>query len=104
MTTPRIIPPEVSRVQVQAADPDVSAFVSANAGSGKTYVLAQQQVDHALRQHVGLARAGIGGHEGRDVRIGGVDLHAADVGWDDAGGGHACHPILRLAILGLDVI
>ena len=29
---------------------------------------AQQQVDHALRQHIGLAGAGIGGDEGRDVR------------------------------------
>src|SRR5665647_2191147 len=49
MTSPRIIPPEVSRVQVQAADPDVSAFVSANAGSGKTHVLAQRVINLLLR-------------------------------------------------------
>ena len=37
------------RVQVEAADPDVSAFVSANAGSGKTYVLAQRVINLLLR-------------------------------------------------------
>ncbi|HTT49630.1 MAG TPA: double-strand break repair helicase AddA [Pseudolabrys sp.] len=47
--TARIIPPEVLRVQVEAADPDVSAFVSANAGSGKTYVLAQRVINLLLR-------------------------------------------------------
>ena len=36
-------------VQVEAADPDVSAFVSANAGSGKTYVLAQRVINLLLR-------------------------------------------------------
>ena len=49
MTSPRTIPPAVRRVQVEAADPDVSAFVSANAGSGKTYVLAQRVVRLLLR-------------------------------------------------------
>src|SRR5476649_2693393 len=49
MTTARIIPAGVSRVQIQAADPDVSAFVSANAGSGKTYVLAQRVINLLLR-------------------------------------------------------
>jgi ATP-dependent helicase/nuclease subunit A len=49
MTTPRTIPPDVRRVQVEAADPDVSAFVSANAGSGKTYVLAQRVINLLLR-------------------------------------------------------
>src|SRR5512135_342660 len=49
MTTPRTIPPAVRRVQVEAADPDVSAFVSANAGSGKTYVLAQRVINLLLR-------------------------------------------------------
>src|SRR5665647_1161436 len=49
MTSPRIIPPDVSRVQIEAADPDVSAFVSANAGSGKTYVLAQRVINLLLR-------------------------------------------------------
>src|SRR5450759_1632195 len=49
MTSPRIIPPDVSRVQIDAADPNVSAFVSANAGSGKTYVLAQRVINLLLR-------------------------------------------------------
>jgi ATP-dependent helicase/nuclease subunit A len=49
MTVPRTIPPDVRRVQVEAADPDVSAFVSANAGSGKTYVLAQRVINLLLR-------------------------------------------------------
>src|ERR1022692_1520801 len=48
MTAPRTIPPDVRRVQVEAADPDVSAFVSANAGSGKTYVLAQRVINLLL--------------------------------------------------------
>jgi ATP-dependent helicase/nuclease subunit A len=47
--TPRTIPHDVRRVQVEAADPDVSAFVSANAGSGKTYVLAQRVINLLLR-------------------------------------------------------
>ena len=47
--TARTIPPDVRRVQVEAADPDVSAFVSANAGSGKTYVLAQRVINLLLR-------------------------------------------------------
>ena len=49
MTAARIIPPDVRRVQVEAADPDVSAFVSANAGSGKTHVLAQRVINLLLR-------------------------------------------------------
>lgn len=49
MSTPRIIPVDVSRVQIEAADPDVSAFVSANAGSGKTHVLAQRVINLLLR-------------------------------------------------------
>jgi ATP-dependent helicase/nuclease subunit A len=49
MIATRIIPPDVSRLQIQAADPDVSAFVSANAGSGKTYVLAQRVINLLLR-------------------------------------------------------
>src|SRR5450631_94744 len=49
MTLPRIIPPDVSRAQIDAADPDVSAFVSANAGSGKTHVLAQRVINLLLR-------------------------------------------------------
>ena len=49
MTAARIIPPGVTRVQIEAADPDVSAFVSANAGSGKTHVLAQRVINLLLR-------------------------------------------------------
>jgi len=49
MNAPRIIPPDVSKVQIDAADPDVSAFVSANAGSGKTHVLAQRVINLLLR-------------------------------------------------------
>src|SRR5471032_2651535 len=49
MTTARNIPHDVRRVQIEAADPDVSAFVSANAGSGKTYVLAQRVINLLLR-------------------------------------------------------
>ena len=40
----RIIPDSVSRVQAEASDPRVSAFVAANAGSGKTHVLAQRVI------------------------------------------------------------
>ncbi|HEY5305750.1 MAG TPA: double-strand break repair helicase AddA [Pseudolabrys sp.] len=47
--TARTIPDDVRRVQVEAADPEVSAFVSANAGSGKTYVLAQRVINLLLR-------------------------------------------------------
>ena len=36
-------------VQIDAADPDISAFVSANAGSGKTHVLAQRVINLLLR-------------------------------------------------------
>jgi ATP-dependent helicase/nuclease subunit A len=40
----RVIPDEVSRLQIEASDPATSAWVSANAGSGKTYVLAQRVI------------------------------------------------------------
>jgi ATP-dependent helicase/nuclease subunit A len=49
MTSARIIPPDVIKVQIDAADPDTSAFVSANAGSGKTHVLAQRVINLLLR-------------------------------------------------------
>jgi len=49
MTAPRKIPPAVRDVQIRAADPGVSAFVSANAGSGKTYELAQRVINLLLR-------------------------------------------------------
>src|SRR3954466_13328919 len=38
------IPPALIKVQHDASDPAVSAWVSANAGSGKTYVLAQRVI------------------------------------------------------------
>jgi ATP-dependent helicase/nuclease subunit A len=40
----RVIPDDVLRLQIQASDPAASAWVSANAGSGKTYVLAQRVI------------------------------------------------------------
>src|SRR5256885_14118452 len=39
---PRTIPPPVRDAQARASDPAASAFVSANAGSGKTHVLVQR--------------------------------------------------------------
>jgi ATP-dependent helicase/nuclease subunit A len=48
MSAPRPIPPAIRDVQIRAADPDFSAFVSANAGSGKTYVLAQRVINLLL--------------------------------------------------------
>ena len=44
MTTPRIIPADLLRVQIEASDPAASAWVAANAGSGKTHVLAQRVI------------------------------------------------------------
>src|SRR2546421_11632381 len=41
---PRIIPPNVRDTQARASDPAASAFVSANAGSGKTHVLVQRVI------------------------------------------------------------
>jgi ATP-dependent helicase/nuclease subunit A len=49
MSAPRTIPDHVRDVQIRAADPDTSAFVAANAGSGKTYVLAQRVINLLLR-------------------------------------------------------
>src|SRR2546427_2094886 len=40
----RVIPDELRRLQVEASDPGVSAWVAANAGSGKTHVLAQRVI------------------------------------------------------------
>jgi ATP-dependent helicase/nuclease subunit A len=40
----RTIPTDVLRVQIEASDPAVSAWVAANAGSGKTFVLAQRVI------------------------------------------------------------
>jgi ATP-dependent helicase/nuclease subunit A len=44
MTAPRPIPDGVRAAQARASDPAASAFVSANAGSGKTHVLVQRVV------------------------------------------------------------
>ena len=44
MTAHRSIPPEVLNLQTDASDPGVSAWVAANAGSGKTHVLAQRVI------------------------------------------------------------
>ena len=53
---------------------------------------AQQQPDDALRQHMGLAGAGIGGDPGRHVGIGGLDLTRLTSGRDDARGAHSPPP------------
>jgi len=44
MNAPRVIPETVRRLQIAASDPSVSAWVAANAGSGKTHVLAQRVI------------------------------------------------------------
>jgi ATP-dependent helicase/nuclease subunit A len=49
MKTPDNIPDAVRRSQTAASDPDVSAWVAANAGSGKTYVLAQRVINLLLK-------------------------------------------------------
>jgi ATP-dependent helicase/nuclease subunit A len=47
--SPRKIPDAAAARQIAAADPDRSVFVSANAGSGKTYVLVQRVINLLLR-------------------------------------------------------
>ena len=42
--SPRDIPDAVRATQARASDPAASAFVSANAGSGKTHVLVQRVI------------------------------------------------------------
>src|ERR1700704_5721719 len=44
MNAPRIIPDAVLRLQIAASDPALSAWVAANAGAGKTHVLAQRVI------------------------------------------------------------
>jgi ATP-dependent helicase/nuclease subunit A len=44
MNAARIIPEDVLRLQITASDPAVSAWVAANAGSGKTHVLTQRVI------------------------------------------------------------
>src|SRR5271154_5618885 len=48
MRTADDIPPQVRELQRAAAAPDVSAWVAANAGSGKTHVLAQRVINLLL--------------------------------------------------------
>ena len=43
------IPAEILDVQRVASDPSLSAWVAANAGSGKTHVLAQRVIRLLLR-------------------------------------------------------
>lgn len=49
MNAPRNIPPYVIEHQLRASDPDASAWVSANAGSGKTHVLTQRVISLLLK-------------------------------------------------------
>src|SRR5882724_7824102 len=55
MNAPRIIPDAVLRLQIAASDPATSAWVAANAGSGKTHVLAQRVI-RLLLENVDPAR------------------------------------------------
>jgi ATP-dependent helicase/nuclease subunit A len=48
MRSPSIIPADVLRVQGDVSNPRVSAWVAANAGSGKTHVLAQRVINLLL--------------------------------------------------------
>src|SRR6202789_306102 len=48
MRSPEDIHPEVRRRQAQASDARVSAWVAANAGSGKTHVLVQRVINLLL--------------------------------------------------------
>jgi ATP-dependent helicase/nuclease subunit A len=48
MNTPRIIPDPVRELQADVSNPDTSAWVAANAGSGKTHVLAQRVINLLL--------------------------------------------------------
>jgi ATP-dependent helicase/nuclease subunit A len=48
MRTPSAIPAAVRKLQTEVSDPRASAWVAANAGSGKTHVLAQRVVNLLL--------------------------------------------------------
>lgn len=48
MNAPRKVPDQVLEAQLEASDPEVSAWVSANAGSGKTHVLTQRVISLLL--------------------------------------------------------
>src|ERR1700759_66591 len=47
--SPSVIPADVLRVQSEVSAPGVSAWVAANAGSGKTHVLAQRVINLLLK-------------------------------------------------------
>ncbi|HXW48417.1 MAG TPA: double-strand break repair helicase AddA [Xanthobacteraceae bacterium] len=49
MRKPEVIPLQVRALQRAVADPEVSAWVAANAGSGKTHVLAQRVINLLLK-------------------------------------------------------
>ncbi|MDQ8731918.1 double-strand break repair helicase AddA [Bradyrhizobium sp. LHD-71] len=49
MSAARKIPAAIRDTQARASDPEVSAFVSANAGAGKTHVLVQRVIRLLLR-------------------------------------------------------
>src|SRR6202167_2293187 len=49
MRTPDDIPLVVRKLQTDVSNPDVSAWVAANAGSGKTHVLAQRVINLLLK-------------------------------------------------------
>jgi ATP-dependent helicase/nuclease subunit A len=53
MSAARTIPDSVRRKQAEASDPSAAAFVAANAGSGKTHVLAQRVIRLLLDGGVG---------------------------------------------------
>ena len=73
----RIIPDAVRATQARASDPAASAFVSANAGSGKTHVLVQR----VIRLLLDDVRAGKNPlhhlHQGRRRQHGGAGVHHA---------------------------
>jgi ATP-dependent helicase/nuclease subunit A len=47
--TQHVIPPELRQAQYSASDPEASAWVSANAGAGKTHVLVQRVIRLLLK-------------------------------------------------------
>ena len=49
MTASPKSPPALRKSQARAANPDASVFVSANAGSGKTWVLTQRVINLLLQ-------------------------------------------------------
>ena len=52
----------------------------------------QQQAQHALRQHMGLAGTGIGGDPGSGGRVGGLALRGDRIGGNFVTQGHHSPP------------